>query len=464
MNDNNQEKQLARVDVNIERWGIFTTTHKTTKKSREITRETTFPNGEKATQKITIGKIDNNEVGVLGTGEAKIYYLANYLWDTQGKPINGKINFSVLDCLKELGLVSNPSVKEYNWFKSKTEKCRLIPIHFYNSYKNKNGDIESMETVITLFSDYSIFERRKDIKKGNPYFSFSSITLHPVIVKSLLEHNFKPIRFDVLKTLTHDVSVLLWRYLDIEMFNKLIYHKDLLDLAQEIGLSTTQRLSQLKCTIEKGLNELKGKDLTSGRIINAIIEPSKTPSKYKVLVIKGQQIISTNTGSNIPEKLESIDNDTWKYFHKLDKVEQETLEQQAKLEAEQNNWCQEADEDGRKLWIEGKLFELIEAYKLKRTKTKRKVKKIAKSLVKSDLQTIKISYNDHIASNVKIAGDFNNWQPEVMKKVNQNLWQKNLQLKVGQYKYKLIVDGRWISNPDGENVGDEFGNNIVKVG
>lgn len=459
MNNNNQ---LARVDVNIEKWGIFTTTHKTTKKSREIIQEKTLPNGEKITQKITIGKIDNKEVGVLGTGEAKVYYLANYLWGIQGKPTNGKINFSVLDCLKELKF-STAGTSAYNWFKSKIERCKKIPIDFHNAYKNKNGEIESIETSINLFSDYSIFERRKDIKKGNPYFSFSSITLHPVIVKSLLEHNFKPIRFDVLKTFTHDVSVLLWRYLDIEMFNKLMYHKDLLDIAKEIGLSTTQRLSQLKCTIEKGLNELKGKDLTSGRIINAIVEPSKTPSKYKVLVIKGPQMTSTDTGSNISEKLESIDNDTWEYFNKLDKAEQETLEQQAKLEAEQNNWCKEADEDGRKLWIEGKLFELIEAYKLKQTKVKRKVKKVVESLVKSDLRAIKISYNDHFASNVKIAGDFNNWQPETMKNVNQNLWQKNLQLKVGQYKYKLIVDGRWISNPDGENVGDEFGNNIVKV-
>ena len=58
INNNNQEKQLARVDVNIEKWGIFTTTHKTTKKSREIIQTS---NNGKTTQKITIGKKDTTQ-------------------------------------------------------------------------------------------------------------------------------------------------------------------------------------------------------------------------------------------------------------------------------------------------------------------------------------------------------------------------------------------------------------------
>ena len=353
MNNNNLEKQLARVDVNIEKWGIFTTTHKTTKKSREITREITLPGGEKTTQKITIGKIENREIGLLGTGEAKVYYLANYLWDKQGRPQDGKISFSILECLKELG-GSIEGKSAYNWFVKKIDRCRIIPIHFHNAYKNKNGEITNIKTVITLFSDYYIFERRKDIKKG-PYFSFSSIILHPVIIKSLIEHNVKPIRFDVLKTLTHDVSVLLWRHFDLIMFDKAKYERDLIYLAQEIGLSTTQQLWNLKHTIEKGLTELKGKALTNGRIISATIEPSQTPSKYKVVITKGEQLPREPQEEQAPDPKQIYDS--------LPDNIKEQIKSQAQKEMEQGGFFKELSSPMKEKVIEGRRLNLAQEYR-----------------------------------------------------------------------------------------------------
>jgi len=357
INNNNYEKQLARVDVNIEKWGIFTTTHKTTKKSREITREITLPGGEKTTQKIAIGTYESEgKIGMLGIGEAKTYYLVNYLWDKQGRPQDGKINFSVLDCLRELGIISQVGAKEYNWFKSKVRNCRGVPIFFQNAYKNKNGEIENFETAINLFSDYYIFERKKDIKKG-PYFSFSSITLHPVIVKSLIEHNIKPIRFDVLKALTHDVSVLLWRFFDLIMFDKTTYERDLVDLAQEIGLSTTQQIWNLKHRIEKALNELKGKDLTNGRIINATIEPSQTPSKYKVVITKGEQLPKEPQEEQAPDPKQIYDS--------LPDNIREQIKSQAQKEMEQGGFFKELSSPMKEKVIEGRCLNLAAEYQKK---------------------------------------------------------------------------------------------------
>ena len=57
------------------------------------------------------------------------------------------------------------------------------------------------------------------------------------------------------------------------------------------------------------------------------------------------------------------------------------------------------------------------------------------------------------ADNVQIAGDFNSWQPEKspMQKVGQSgVWQTELKLPAGKYRYRLVVDGQWQQDPYNE--------------
>jgi chromosome partitioning protein len=54
------------------------------------------------------------------------------------------------------------------------------------------------------------------------------------------------------------------------------------------------------------------------------------------------------------------------------------------------------------------------------------------------------------AQSVQIAGDFNNWQPQEtqMQKVGESgVWQKELKLPAGRYRYRLVVDGQWQQDP-----------------
>ncbi len=65
------------------------------------------------------------------------------------------------------------------------------------------------------------------------------------------------------------------------------------------------------------------------------------------------------------------------------------------------------------------------------------------------------------ASKVLVAGDFNAWKPELlMREKNTNFWEYVLseRLPKGIYKYKLIVDDIWISDPYNTNfIIDESG-------
>jgi chromosome partitioning protein len=73
------------------------------------------------------------------------------------------------------------------------------------------------------------------------------------------------------------------------------------------------------------------------------------------------------------------------------------------------------------------------------------------------------------ARNVLIAGDFNNWSPmSTPMQVNgdPNHWRMSLPLMKGRYRYRFIVDGNWVTDPNNKYVeANQFGelNNIIEV-
>lgn len=73
------------------------------------------------------------------------------------------------------------------------------------------------------------------------------------------------------------------------------------------------------------------------------------------------------------------------------------------------------------------------------------------------------------AKSVQIAGDFNNWQPTTtpMRRVGDSgVWQTEMRLPQGKYRYRLVVDGQWQQDPYNErtemNPFGEF-NSVVEV-
>jgi chromosome partitioning protein len=74
------------------------------------------------------------------------------------------------------------------------------------------------------------------------------------------------------------------------------------------------------------------------------------------------------------------------------------------------------------------------------------------------------------AKKVLIAGDFNNWSPMSTPMVTSNtpgVWISKLPLQPGRYRYRFIVDGKWMTDPNNSYVEtNQFGelNNVVEVG
>ncbi|MFT3785830.1 MAG: glycogen-binding domain-containing protein [Tepidisphaeraceae bacterium] len=72
------------------------------------------------------------------------------------------------------------------------------------------------------------------------------------------------------------------------------------------------------------------------------------------------------------------------------------------------------------------------------------------------------------AAHVAIAGDFNNWSAmsTPLAQVKPGTFTAKVTLKPGRYRYRFIVDGRWVTDPFNKYVeANQFGelNNVVEV-
>ncbi len=83
--------------------------------------------------------------------------------------------------------------------------------------------------------------------------------------------------------------------------------------------------------------------------------------------------------------------------------------------------------------------------------------------------SVMFSYRSDFAQEVAVVGDFNNWSVSDEAKLEnkgQGLWQKLFLLEPGSYRYKFVVDGRWIKDPDNLNVerdAEGIENSVIEV-
>lgn len=76
---------------------------------------------------------------------------------------------------------------------------------------------------------------------------------------------------------------------------------------------------------------------------------------------------------------------------------------------------------------------------------------------------------DNAVKEVCVVGSFNNWDPKQGKMTRQKdgTFRKRFQLPPGEHRYKFLVDGQWICDPEAERcVPNEFGSSdaLITVG
>lgn len=324
-------KTIVQSDISLEKWNIFST-----KKStgyRELKRTFETKDGSVTEQTVCIGLPDSKET--LMTQEAKIFYLFLDLWDKSGRDPNGIVSGSFREIYTTLRAIDQKSTKRFGnhekkWFSEKLTRMVRVPIVYKNAYKTKDGNY-SVEESFTLLQRNELFERKNDQKKR--YFALSSFTLHPLIVKSILGHNIKPLRLDVLVGLKKEISIILYRHLDLVMSDKPKFERRIEILSEELNFGASRKDDLLR-QLRQACKELEGKDISTGRIAVCFIVKTKDKKSWKLVALKGPQSsprlpenaaedISTPDSSPLPEN--TLHPELFLYFEKQPPEEQEKI-------------------------------------------------------------------------------------------------------------------------------------------
>jgi 1,4-alpha-glucan branching enzyme len=81
---------------------------------------------------------------------------------------------------------------------------------------------------------------------------------------------------------------------------------------------------------------------------------------------------------------------------------------------------------------------------------------------------ITFSFESSDAKEVRLMGDFNNWNPKKhpMTKDDNGKWTRAVILSPGKYEYKFLVDGQWKQDPQNDRIcPNNFGsyNNVFNL-
>ena len=64
-------------------------------------------------------------------------------------------------------------------------------------------------------------------------------------------------------------------------------------------------------------------------------------------------------------------------------------------------------------------------------------------------QLVHFEFSDPAARKVCIAGSFNDWHADASEMIpmGSGKWVKDLELAPGTYEYRLVIDGKWVTDP-----------------
>lgn len=279
-----RDKKIVRSELNIEKWPIFTTSS-FKGKSREFSREVTTGDGKTLSQKVIIGRIADKEVGVLRTFEMKGFYALVKIWEEAKKPTNQNVSFSLHQIAEILRREWGRTT--YRQIQNMIDRLRFTPIKWIYSWKQRNDNKEySLEDGFTILADKKIFEKKESNQR---VFSFSSFRFHEAILKNLIENHTKPVYLDIILNFKKEISVLLYRHIDLVMADKNYYERTTEGLFNDLDLSEYKYPSKRKQLLTPALKELEGSELSTGMISRADLEKTTDGKDWKVVFRKSRK-------------------------------------------------------------------------------------------------------------------------------------------------------------------------------
>lgn len=278
--------EIVRSELNLEHNAVFTvSTYR--ERSREIIRTYKTDSGT-IERRVVVGRApDDSEVGILTTTHFKLYLALLELWEKAGKPVNEPVHFTILKLLKRLKMVN--SGNNYKNMLKSMEGLRAIPIRFIDSFQGKDGEFRSTGHLSVL-SYLDIYERKRRTKGGDKIYGYGEFQFDRHILMSLVENFTHPLRLDVITSFRkhRELAILLYTYLDRQLAFRRKFEITLEKLYTQLDLSQAYITypSQRKSKIEPVLEQLIGKELSTGKLSYCEIQKTKDERDYKLVCRK----------------------------------------------------------------------------------------------------------------------------------------------------------------------------------
>jgi hypothetical protein len=285
--DETAKAEIVRSDVNLERWSLFSV--KPYRGVRVLRR---------GPEEVRIGT--PGSTACLGAAECRIFVELLSVWE--GAVARGADPYaSIGESLRSLtdGLYAGRDKAAGGrkhrrgntwraWLEKHLDNMLTVPIVWISAYREKNGT-RLVKESFTLVDRVELFDRDSPLNTENKYYDLSRIRIHKRIVDSLISGNTKPIRKDVIDSLTGRIDPLLYRKMDPILSHHGTFEKAGPDLCHELGISG-KRERQVIARVRAACRRLLNKELSAdGRIAYCDVETA-AGGGWKVVARRGPRL------------------------------------------------------------------------------------------------------------------------------------------------------------------------------
>lgn len=318
--EENLSVTIVRPELNLEKWpAIWTPAQSRTKaKLRVLERKSTLDNGNIIFCKVTINP--SLQYGNLTTEDQKTWYGLLQLWEKAGKP--QILVFSLRELARTLS--KSWSIKTYESLKKSLKRLNISAFAWENSYyDSKTKKTLELEDSFHIISELRLAKVSEEHSVNNEQ---CSCRFSDLLYQNLLNNYTKPICFTEILKIKSGVAQLVYKYLELVMYDKTYYERKTENLFYDIGLegeeykfaSARKRIlltaiEELKeipfpgGTLEVGIEETTDKSdwkLTVKKISIEASKPKKTskPKEPKQELLKDQPSLKDQTLSYFLER------------------------------------------------------------------------------------------------------------------------------------------------------------------
>lgn len=279
--EKNMPMTVIRPEMNLEKWpAIWTPAQSRTKpKLRGFERTNILEDGSIVLCSVTIDP--SLQYGNLTTEDLKVWYGLLYLWEEAGKP--EALIFSLNKLAKVLKRAWNDETG--NSLKKSLKRLSRNTFSWVNSYYD-NSTKKTLKVlnefhILSELQIATVSERQK-INNEQCICKFSELLYY-----NLLNSYTKPVYFDEVLKIKSGVAQLIYKYLELVMYDKIYYERKSENLFDDIGLDSEEykKPSARKRILLIAIKELKEIPFPGG-ILEIGLELTKDKWDWKLTVKK----------------------------------------------------------------------------------------------------------------------------------------------------------------------------------